>query len=238
MGPLEIVKSEDMTPAIITPMTLLQSAQSQGSSIEQMQQLLELQIRWESNEARKAYNAAIAAFKAENISIVKDKQVAFSSTKYNHATLGNVVEQITVPMSRHNLSHSWDVNQDGGGIEVTCKISHRDGHFETVKMKASADKSGQKNEIQQIGSTVTYLQRYTLLSALGLATHDDDGKGATEKEIDLISEKQVMDILSLIKTVKADEKALCTYFKVADVASIPTAKYSQVVAMLEAKRGK
>jgi hypothetical protein len=42
-----------------------------------------------------------------------------------------------------------------------------------------ADATGNKNPVQQIGSTVTYLQRYTLLAATGLATSDsdDDGRG-------------------------------------------------------------
>jgi hypothetical protein len=38
--------------------------------------------------------------------------------------------------------------------------------------------SGSKNAIQAIGSAVTYLQRYTLLSATGLAAKNGDNDGA------------------------------------------------------------
>ena len=44
-----------------------------------------------------------------------------------------------------------------------------------------ADQSGNKNGFQAIGSAVTYLQRYTLKSALGLSAEvDDDAQSVTE----------------------------------------------------------
>jgi hypothetical protein len=44
-------------------------------------------------------------------------------------------------------------------------------------MEAGKDMSGGKNDIQQIGSTQTYLQRYTLIGGLGLSTADEDNDG-------------------------------------------------------------
>jgi hypothetical protein len=60
------------------------------------------------------------------------------------------------------------------------------GHSELTKMTAPSDTSGQKNSIQAIASTITYLQRYTLLAATGLTTKDmpdDDGKGGVKEPI-------------------------------------------------------
>jgi len=39
------------------------------------------------------------------------------------------------------------------------------------------DKSGGKNDIQAIASSVTYLRRYTLTGALGISTCEDDNDG-------------------------------------------------------------
>lgn len=173
----------------ITPMTLLQSAQGANASIEQMQQLMDLQIRWEQNEARKAYNEAMAEFKAENIVVYKQCEVGYrnkdgSFTGYRHANLGDIVSKVSPALSKYGLSHSWETSQDGSSIQVTCKISHRLGHSEAVTLSAQPDVSGKKNSIQAVGSTVTYLQRYTLISILGLAVHDmdDDGRGGDEKK--------------------------------------------------------
>ena len=177
-------KHEERALQPITPMTLLQSAQSTGASVEQLQQLMELQIRWEANEARKAYNEAMAQFKSENLIIYKRCEVGYrnkdgSFTGYKHANLGDIVSIVSPALSKYGLSHSWETSQDGTTVQVTCKIAHRLGHAEGITLSAAPDQSGKKNSIQAVGSTVTYLQRYTLISILGLAVHDmdDDGKG-------------------------------------------------------------
>lgn len=228
----------------VTPMTLLQQARESNASIDQLRELMELQFRWEANEARKAYNEAIAGFKAEGVKIAKDHQVRYkpkdkAEVNYRHATLGNVVEQVTPIMSKYGLSHTWDVKQDASGIEVTCKVAHILGHAETVSMKADADDSGGKNKIQQIGSTVTYLQRYTLLSALGLATYeDDDGKGAGGEKKPSLTEDQIHNIEALLLETGANREQFCVFMQVEKVEEIPPEKYNYAVKALETKRGK
>jgi hypothetical protein len=116
------------------------------------------------------------------------------------------------------------------------------GHSTKVTMTAGKDDSGKKNLIQQVASTVTYLERYTLLAITGLAAQDqdDDGKGAgkPEVEVERISERQYFDMLALIADVKADPEKFCTYYKIADVAELPASKYESAIKGLEMKRGK
>jgi len=66
-------------------------------------------------------------------------------------------------------------------IEVTCIITHRDGHSEETTMVGPEDYSGFKNSIQSRGSSTTYLERYTLIGALGLVTVDTDNDGGKPK---------------------------------------------------------
>ena len=60
------------------------------------------------------------------------------------------------------------------------KVTHIKGHSEDTTLSGPPDDSGRKNNIQQIASTVSYLERYTLFALLGLASQDmdDDGQGA------------------------------------------------------------
>src|SRR5258708_10458648 len=67
---------------------------------------------------------------------------------------------------------------EGGTIRVPCTLTHAQGHSESVSMSAQPDTSGSKNSIQAIGSTTSYLQRYTLFAATGLAPKDADTDGA------------------------------------------------------------
>src|SRR5258706_13616112 len=165
----------------VTPMSMLQIALQKGASIEQMTQLLDLQDRWEKTEARKAYVVAMGKFKADAPRIVKDKAVSFGAgkTSYKHATLDNASEQIGAALAKHGISHRWNVEQkENGVISVTCILTHVLGHSEQVSMSAQPDTSGSKNSIQAIGSTTSYLQRYTLFAATGLAPKDADTDGA------------------------------------------------------------
>lgn len=166
--------------ASATPSDLLRMAVAQGADLDRLERLLALQERWEANEARKAFVQAMTEFKRNPPEILKTKLVQFLDVKYMHATLGDVTAAVIEALARHDFSHRWDTQQPGDGrIVVHCIITHAKGHSETNTLMASPDVSGKKNAIQAIASAVTYLERYTLLSACGLATkdmEDDDGR--------------------------------------------------------------
>lgn len=176
--------------------------------LDKVEKMMELQERFEKNEARKAYVVAMAAFKANPPKIEKDGHVNFTNSKnqvtdYRHATLANVTEKINKALSENGLSAAWETVQDEKGIAVTCKITHIMGHSESTTLKAAGDESGGKNRIQGIGSTVTYLQRYTILSLTGLATAemDDDGAGS---EAEYIDDEQMATINEWIESIGGD----------------------------------
>jgi hypothetical protein len=173
--------------------------------VEQLDKLLDLQERWESGEARKEYVAAMAAFKAEPMEILKRKLVEFKTrdgdvTSYRHAELADVTDAVVPAMGKHGLSHRWDVKQDGGNITVSCIVTHARGHSESISMTAQPDTSGKKNAIQQVASAVTYLQRYTLLAMTGMATKgmDDDAQAFGQPETEFITEEQEIVLRDLM----------------------------------------
>ena len=176
----EIQKHEPVSP-LATAAQLCQT--NEGMDVAKLKELLELQERWDANQAKKAYVQAMAKFKKKPPEIFKDKAVSYGQTEYSHASLHNVTVTINSELSKHGLTASWQTSQDNGSVQVTCKITHVLGHSEETRLSAAPDVSGSKNPIQAIGSTVTYLQRYTLLALTGLATadQDDDGKGADTK---------------------------------------------------------
>lgn len=218
MNAVARIHDEPAAPAptgAMTPMAMLQHAVTSGAGIEVMEKLLALQERWEANQGRKAFDAAVSAAKGEIPPIEKNKRVGFESrrtgdtTSYSHETLGQIASVIDPILNRHGLSYRFRASQDQGRVSVTCVLSHRDGYSEETTLTAGADDSGKKNSIQAIGSTTTYLQRYTLKLALGLATteKDDDGasseepaiSGAAEAAINSIGECRTLDDLTAWK---------------------------------------
>lgn len=177
-----VVVREAAPPVALTPVELLRIAVTQGADIDKLQKLMDFKERWEATEARKAFVAAMKRFKDAPPEITKNKQVTFGQTSYRHATLDHVCEAVTKGLSAVGITHAWKVAQDAQVITVICVLTHELGHSETTQLMGLADSSGSKNQIQAIGSTLTYLQRYTLLAACGLAaSNDDDGAGGNGK---------------------------------------------------------
>lgn len=159
----------------ITPMEMLNTALTRGADIAVLEKLMGLQERWEANQARKAFDAAIAAAKGEIGPVFRNAK-GHNDKKY--ADFAQIARTVDPILTKHGLTYRFRTEQTDR-IHVTCILSHRDGHSETTTLAGPPDASGSKNAIQAIGSTLTYLQRYSLVQALGLAaSNDDDGRSA------------------------------------------------------------
>lgn len=238
MNDLAETKTKALTPEV-TPMQMLQAAVEQND-LDKMEKFMELQERWEANEARKAYTVAMTSFKGDPPVIYKNKLVGYenkdgSVTGYRHASLDHVVDAIGAGLAKHGLSHRWDIcDIEGGQIKVTCIITHEKGHSESVSLQAGADSTGKKNNIQAKGSTVTYLQRYTLLSATGLAAkgQDDDGQSA---EVERITEEQANQIHAMITENNIPKAPFLKFMKCESIETITAQAFSEAINALKRK---
>jgi hypothetical protein len=196
-----------------------------------IEKLMNLQERWEASQARKAFDEAISAAKAD---IPPIERTGKGHNDKRYATFAAIAKVVDPIISQHGLSYRFRTTQ-GDRISVTCILSHKSGHFEETTLSGPPDASGSKNAIQAIGSTLTYLQRYSLVQMLGLAAaDDDDGKashgGAT------ITEDQAADLVALADDVGADRAKFCKYFKVESFSALPASRFQAAVDALNAKR--
>lgn len=215
-----------------TPMQLLAMAMQQGVDFEKLKPLMDLQERWERNQARKAFEAAIASAKPELKPILKNREVDFTTdrgrTNYKYEDFAQIASQVDPILGKYGLTYRHRPKQEGKNLTITCILSHRDGHFEESSLCADNDQSGNKNSIQAVGSTATYLQRYTLKLALGLAaSKDDDGRGSDPYP--RIDEKQAADLKALITEHGGDMGKLLKYFKISSLADIHANNYEWTV---------
>lgn len=230
------------TSNALTPMDMVGRAVASGASIEVVEKLMALHERWEANQARKAFDEAMSAAKAEIPVIIKNRQVGFDSKKagaartdYRHEDMGAIARTIDPILSKHGLSYRFRTSsQPNEPISVTCIVSHRLGHSEENSLMAGRDDSGNKNSIQQIGSTITYLQRYTLKAALGLASaSDDDGKSADASQaLPTITDEQVKELLALIERSKSTSDKFCEVAKIESVPDLLAAHFGAAKDML------
>lgn len=182
MGAAQQIVTQDN---VHRPDTLLAMAIQNGADVEKLEKLMLLQERWNAQQAKTAYYGALAEFQAVCPILRRTKEVAYNKTAYKYAPLSEIVDTIRGPLKASGLSYRWEI-EDKDSIVVTCIITHVQGHSERTSMSAEPDDSGAKNLIQQRGSSVSYLQRYTLIGGLGItsADTDDDGKSSGALNVD------------------------------------------------------
>lgn len=202
----------------LTPMELLARAVEGGATIEVLTGLMDLQERWERSQERreasqalKAFDQAIAAAKAEIPVIVKNTQ----GHNYKYADFAAIAREVDPILSKYGLQYRFRTIQSDKAITVTC-ILFGHGHKEECTLSAGADTSGSKNAIQSLGSTLTYLQRYSLVQMLGLATaKDDDGRGGTDN---LISPDEVKMVVDTCDRFGYPKETLCKKLEIDGIA--------------------
>ena len=98
--------------------------------------------------------------------------------KSKYATLEGVIEAVTEPLEKHGflLMHRTISNEHGKSI--TTELVHESGEsFVTAIPLVLA-----KNDMQGLGSAITYARRYGIMSILNLPTEDDDGNEASKHQ--------------------------------------------------------
>lgn len=221
--------------AALTPMEMLNAAMERGDAIEKLERLMDLNDRWEKAQAKKAFLEAKAAFKAEAPVIAKDKENKQYGSRYS--SIGNVVNKTNEVLSKFGLDARWEYDQSDS-IKVTCILSHLQGHSENVSLKAPPDTSGQKNPIQQIKSTTTYLKLATFEAVTGIATEegsaDDDGNGAGGG---FISSEQESELRELIEAKQAEIPKFCAYFKIDKLGDLKASDFQRAMTALKKRSG-
>jgi hypothetical protein len=211
---------------------------------DKLERMLAMQERIEAAQARKSFDQAISAAKGEIPEITKNRHVGFEAknggakTDYRHEDFAQIARAVDPILARHGLSYRYRTTQAEARVTVTCVLAHRDGHSEDTTLTSNVDASGNKNPIQAVGSAITYLQRYTLKAALGLAvSNDDDGK-ASAAPAGSINEDEFRIIRELLAKAGADEGKFLATFKVEMLEELPAAKFEAAKAMLWQKIAK
>ena len=183
-------------------------------------------IKLAEREAEAAFNAAMAEVQSKMGRIATD--AANASTRSRYATYGALDRAIRPLYTAAGFAPSF--NEDVGTVgtemvRVICYLTH------TVK---GAKGNDVMTKTHAHGSAFTYGKRYLLGMIFNIAFGvDDDGNAAGDT---IITEEQATELEQLAADVGADLSKTCSYFKIADIAQLPAAKYASVKAGLEAKR--
>ena len=162
--------------------------------VAKLEQLIMLQERVADREARRQFADAMNSLQEEMPQVTKDRLNPHTRSRY--ATYEEVDRVIRPFYVRHGFSTSFRTSTHGGRIRVQCVVKHVGGHEEDDhELESGPDLTGSKGqtnktEVQGIGSIVSYLKRYTLMAAFGVAIKDDETEDDGARGGDMRSEAE------------------------------------------------
>lgn len=159
-----------------------------------MKELLDMQERLEERQARREFIEAENALQDELPSIGKKGEIKNNSgaVQSRYSKWEDIHRVITPLLRRNGFSLSFNIDTQNGMTCVEAVLSHVGGHVKTSGfMRLPTDKSGNKNDVQGVGSALSYGKRYTTIAILNLNTEgeDDDGQTASNQAAALITLK-------------------------------------------------
>lgn len=151
-------------------------ARSPDVDVMKLEKLLELQERIMDRNAKMAFSSALASMQPDLPVItengeIKNKQGGIQST---YALWEDINDAIKPHLSAHGFAISFKTGFNDKDEIVTCVLSHRDGHSEETSMRLPRDGSGNKNEVQSVGSSISYGKRYTACALLNITSRGED----------------------------------------------------------------
>lgn len=124
-------------------------------------------------------HAALVAALSELTTVEAGRRADAGSYSYDYADLADIVRLTRPVLAQHGIVALTPLGAHGDRLAVSVHLIHSSG--EALVLGPFPFAAGR--DAQATGSMVTYMRRYALLAALGMATgDDDDGHAATQAE--------------------------------------------------------
>jgi hypothetical protein len=210
-------------------------------NVEVFDRLLAARRSEEDRAAERAFNAAMSAAKGELSPVIKTRDVDYPSkkegggrTKYKYETFADVAKVVDPVFAQHGLSYRFNIEQNGDMVTVACVLSHADGYSERTRAFAKVDPgSTGMSMVQALGSALTYLQRYSLRAAIGLAAAvDDDGRAAGGSS-PRISVEQANELQRMIEESGRSQATLLRLVGVDEVVEMNLDQFTRAKEVLQ-----
>lgn len=232
-----LTTQQERAPVIITegPGALLsaivQLARDPAVDVTKLQALLAMQERMEARQAEIEFNRALARLPSirvkKNGIIDLTRKDGTSGGSIAFAKWEDMMTIVEPMMEREGFRLMFDTTPrsgEGGGLIVSGMLLHRDGHSRTASIPLALDTGAGRNNVQAMGSSLSYGKRYTTEMLLNIVREgeDDDGKLAGTK---FITEAQCAEIETLIKGTGRDRTKFLQVYGLNDVTDIEVGQF-------------
>ncbi len=160
---------------------IAKAARDPNVDIDKMERLLQMQERVSARTAEQEFASAFAQMQpnlpyisARNAIVHNGKEIA------KYADWPSISRAIAPILCEYGFGLNFSFENTADSVTVTARLKHVSGHTETNSVTLPSDKSGAKNQVQAVGSSLTYGQRYAGCPLVGVVIEglDDDGHTA------------------------------------------------------------
>jgi hypothetical protein len=216
---------------------IMQAAQDPSVDVAKVSALIGLYERMQDRQAEQLFNSAMVACQREMPRVTKDgKLINYKTGKVQsrYATIERIDSIVRSIYERYGFSVSATIDsKEGDKYWVKGIVRHDGGHREDYRIPLALDQTGNKNDTQGMGSTLSYGRRYLLCAIFNIITEGQDTDGAAQ--VDLVNDEQVMSLNDFAIEVKANVAAFCKYLGIEKLADLPAARYEEAMGELRKK---
>jgi len=155
--------------------------------------------------------------------------------KSKYADLAEILNTVRPVFSKHGLSIIQSTEFNGSLVSVTTTLAHKSGGYVT----STASCVPAKSDAQGVGSSTTYLRRYSLAAMAGIAQEDDDGQTAAHngkpEPVSVISEKQCADLKDLIDSREVEYSKFLEAYKITNLSELKATQLQSAISAISKK---
>ncbi|CDO48082.1 ERF family protein [Bartonella tribocorum] len=207
----EVNKTNDCEIKPTAMELILERALENDVNLDRLKSLLELREKEIERQERQNFVRDLSAMQTEYKNI--EQNALNTHTKSTYTTLDKYIDAIKEPLAKHHFAlFSRIKEQSSNDITVEMTLKHISGNEISTQGKFPVDATGSKNNVQAVGSTISYARRYLLGMLLNVARKEDDTDGITL--LAGISPEQMNEIKELITKTQSEESRLLSFIGV------------------------
>ncbi len=212
---------------------------------EKMRVLLDMHKEIEAEAARMAFFQAFGKMQTDLPVINKDRKIVVEGKagkkggSMAYATF-TAIYKVVKPIARKYGFTVWFEPGIGTDDRLTMRthLDHEKGHGISCIIPLPLETSGSKNNVQGVGSSISYGKRYGLIAVCAIISEapedqDDDAKavsGPASKPAPKINKEQVDTLVKLIVSCGVSRETFCAKYEIEAVRDLLAKDYEDAVA--------
>lgn len=215
--------------------------------VEKMRALLQIQREIMAEEARVAFTQDFLAMSKDMPSVNRDGRIVIEAKPGKrgqvtpYATFENL-HRVATPILRDHGFVFWsepDIGNDSAPIVMRGHLDHVKGHGKTCAIPLPFETSGSKNNVQGVGSSLSYGRRYCMMNLCNIVSHapdDRDVDGADPKQASKqeaadpkINGSQAKELLKAINECGVEATVFMDKYGIKAVHELPLRSYDEAI---------